>query len=244
MSRAPVTRTALPAVGRLEDVIGGREARIATDRYWHVLTDFDAVVANCAQRLCAAVAPVAADPRHTIAVDIETGGFAGMPVFLIGVVLLDEQPLRVHQLLARDYPEEGAILAAFAELATGRDTWVSFNGKSFDGPFLCDRAVVHGVRVPDAANHIDVLHLARRRWRRELPDCRLGTLEARVLRRPRVGDVPSSDVPGLFNHFINTGNARPLRPVLEHNRIDLVSTVELFGMLSGAEMSGGKQTDH
>jgi len=50
--------------------------------------------------------------------------------------------------------------------------------------------------------------------------------------RTRVGDVPSSQVPHLFHHFYRTGNARPLAPVLEHNRIDLVSCAELLHRLT------------
>jgi uncharacterized protein YprB with RNaseH-like and TPR domain len=165
-------------------------------------------------------------------VDIETGGFAGTPVFLIGVVLLDRRPLTVMQLLARDYPEEEAILRKLAEYAATRTTWVTFNGKSFDAPFLQDRAVLHRVPLAPARQHVDVLHAARRRWRDTLPNCKLGTLETHILQRPRVGDVPSADVPLLFHHFVQTGNARPLAGVLEHNRLDLVSSVELLVRLS------------
>ena len=166
--------------------------------------------------------------------DIETGGFSGTPVFLIGAIALDDWPPRVWQWLARDYPEERAILSAFAAWASQRPTWITFNGKSFDAPFLQDRAVVHRVALPAPVVHFDLLHAARRRWRAELPDCRLGTLEQHILRRTRIGDVPSGDVPELFHHFCRTGNARPLRPVLEHNRIDLVSCAELYLRLTAA----------
>jgi hypothetical protein len=168
------------------------------------------------------------DPARTLVVDIETGGFAGTPVFLIGVVPLDASPLIVHQWLARDYPEETAILQRLARFARRRDHWISFNGKSFDVPFLRDRATVHRIDLPAPAVHVDLLHAARRHWRAEVSDCRLQTLEREVLGRERLGDVPSSDVPDLFHHFVRTGNAAPLRPVLEHNRIDLVSSAELM----------------
>jgi len=92
---------------------------------------------------------------------------------------------------------------------------------------------VHGIELRPPEVHVDLLHAARRRWRAKLPDCRLETLERQVLERVRVGDVPSCDVPDLFHHFIRTGNAAPLRPVLEHNRIDLVSSTELLLQLYG-----------
>jgi uncharacterized protein YprB with RNaseH-like and TPR domain len=93
---------------------------------------------------------------------------------------------------------------------------------------LHDRAVVHRVKLPSPRVHIDLLHAARRAWRGRLPDFRLATLERQVLQRARVGDIPSRDVPDLFHHFMRTGNAGPLRPVLEHNRLDLASATELL----------------
>ncbi|NWG39474.1 MAG: ribonuclease H-like domain-containing protein [Hydrogenophilaceae bacterium] len=168
------------------------------------------------------------DPSRTLVVDVETGGFAGTPVFLLGVVCPDQRPLCVEQYLVRDYPEEAALLVALADLSDTRDTWVTFNGRSFDVPVLLERAALHRVRVRPPARHIDLLHLARRRWKGQVTNCRLTTLEREVLGYHRVGDVPSRDVPDLLHHFVATGNARPLQPVLAHNVRDLVTAYELL----------------
>lgn len=231
---------ALPTVRRssgrtaagLAELVGGLPTRINDHAYWQIDTPFVDICA-CQTAIDHQLdADGAFGVERGMVVDIETGGFSGTPVFLIGVVLLDQRPLCVRQLLARDYPEEVSILCALAELAAGRDTWITFNGRSFDEPFLRDRATLHRVDLPPVQMHIDVLHAARRAWRGQLPNFRLGTLEECILKRPRVGDIPSSDVPELFHHFIRTGNAGPLRGVLEHNRIDLVSSTELFVRLS------------
>jgi tetratricopeptide (TPR) repeat protein len=39
----------------------------------------------------------------------------------------------------------------------------------------------------------------------------------------RVGDVPGFEIPSRFFRFLRSGDPRPLEPVLEHNRLDLVS---------------------
>lgn len=174
---------------------------------------------------------VTMDASRTMVLDIETGGFSGTPAFLIGVLLLDPDGARIVQWLARDYPEESAVVRCFMNLAADYPIWISFNGKSFDAPFLRDRATLHRSRPVEPDEHIDLLHVARRRWRDELPDCRLTTIEREVLGRTRLDDVPGRDVPDLFHHFIRTGNATPLRPVLEHNRRDLITTIELLGRL-------------
>ncbi|MBU0637386.1 MAG: ribonuclease H-like domain-containing protein [Planctomycetes bacterium] len=241
--RRPATRRDLAAV------VGGKQRRCGALAYWDVETTFTDVCPDHTIRRsmlrhpleCAATAKqtVTIDPARTLVIDIETGGLtSGLPVFLIGVVPLDTWPCRIHQWLARDYPEEQAIVAQMARWALGRNTWVTFNGKTFDVPFLRDRARLHRVALTQPEIHVDVLHVARRRWRSELPDCRLGTLERHVLERERVGDVPGCDVPDLFHHFIRTGNAAPLAPVLEHNQIDLVSTAELLVRLAQPAPAG------
>ena len=38
-----------------------------------------------------------------------------------------------------------------------------------------------------------------------------------------MGDVPGFEIPARYFQFLRTGDPRPLEPVLEHNRLDLVS---------------------
>jgi uncharacterized protein YprB with RNaseH-like and TPR domain len=178
--------------------------------------------------------PVPLAPRRCILIDIETGGFAGTPVFLVGIVPLDARPAYVRQFLARTYAEEEALVHVLAELGRTRDTWISFNGKCFDEPFLRERAARYRVALTPPALHVDLLHHARRRWRAALPNCRLQTLERSVLGWLRLGDVPSSDVPDLFHHYLCTGNVAPLRPVLEHNQLDLICCTALLHRLAAA----------
>ena len=224
-------RPAEPArVATLSEVLGGRAERHGRGSCWVVETDIGGYLkAPFPSRERPGEGRCSSD---ALVLDIETGGFAGSPVFLIGFVALAKRPLRTIQLLARDYPEEETILRAFSAYRDGLDAWVTFNGKAFDEPFLRDRATVNHVRLPAPREHIDLLHLARRAWAAQLPNCRLTTLEEHILGRERHGDVPSRDVPDLFHHFIRTGNAGPLRPVLEHNRLDLITCVELLGRLT------------
>jgi tetratricopeptide (TPR) repeat protein len=53
--------------------------------------------------------------------------------------------------------------------------------------------------------------------------CRLGTLERVLCDVTRVGDVPGMEIPARYFRFLRSGDARPLEPVLEHNRLDLIS---------------------
>jgi uncharacterized protein len=176
-------------------------------------------------------------PPGALLFDLETLGFLGHPVFLIG--LMRQRPAEgaweVLQLLARDYTEEEAILRAFGAEAEQAARWVSFNGKSFDLPFLQRRAAFHHLTLPAPRDHLDLLHLARRAYRGVLPNCRLQTLEDRVLRRARFDDLPGAEVPKTYHEFVRTGDPGRMAGVLEHNRHDLVTLAELLVHLECGE---------
>jgi len=166
--------------------------------------------------------------------DLETCGFAGTPVFLIGLMLWEGGDLYVEQLLARNYEEEPAILNRFAQRlrqSAAGSGLVTFNGKSFDWPFLCDRAAVCRVELPQPRFHCDLLHAARRRYRHELPDCRLQTLELFLCRRRRTDDIPGAEIPGAYHDFVRTKDARAIRQIVHHNFLDLVTLAEVLATM-------------
>ncbi len=105
---------------------------------------------------------------------------------------------------------------------------VTFNGKSFDVPFLCDRMRMWRERPAPPGEHLDLLHLSRRRYRGDLPNCRLQTLERAILGRARSDDLPSAEIPRVFTEYAETGDARLLVPIIQHNALDLVALAELL----------------
>ncbi len=165
--------------------------------------------------------------RRLLYLDIETCGLSAAPVFLIGIGFVADRNIVFRQLFARDYAEERALLAEIARIASGFDALVTFNGKTFDAPFLHDRAVHHRLPFALPAPHLDLLWMARRRWKEHLPNCRLQTLEWRILRRRRGGDVDGSEIPGLYHDYVKRGEPHRLVPVFHHNLLDVVAMVEL-----------------
>src|SRR5262249_21744081 len=132
--------------------------------------------------------------------------------------------------------EEQAILETLWQTVTGHDVLVTFNGKSFDWPMVLDRSVRHRLAGKDGAAgllHVDLLHHARRRWRRQLPDCRLQTLEQLVCRRHRSDDIPGQRIPAAYAEFVRTGFEREMDSILRHNALDLVTLFDLTLRLAG-----------
>jgi len=196
-------------------------------------------------------------PAGSVFLDLETCGFAGSPIFLIGLVWQPEGALVLDQLFARTYLEERALLEHFWQIASANRVLVTFNGKSFDWPMLQDRSIRHrlgcagrtdaGSRVPGASAsrgalgtqlaHCDLLHHARRRWKRVLPNCRLQTLERFVCGRARHNDLDGALVPAAYHHFVRTGEKREIGAILKHNALDLMTLVELALKLTSPPVS-------
>ena len=169
-------------------------------------------------------------------VDLETTGLSSSPLFLIGILVCDGERVTVRQMLARTYAEERSVIAAYAEAVAAKRVLVSFNGKSFDVPYLRARGAATGVTVPELDAHLDLLHAARKVYREVLPDCRLQTLERYVCLRRRRDDIPGAHIPEAYHHFVRTGNAAEVGTILKHNAWDLVTLLELMlRMLRGGD---------
>ncbi len=181
------------------------------------------------------------DPTRALFFDTETTGLGvgtGTCAFLIGLgyfELLDgsaEQAgaLVLEQLLLRSPLDEAAALAVFRERVEACSLLVSFNGKTFDWPLLCDRFVMQRMKPPPQRPHLDLLHVARRLHRKRIGACRLKSVESEVLGFERDGDIDGADVAPRYAHFLRTGDEEALRAVVDHNLWDVASMAALVGL--------------
>lgn len=162
--------------------------------------------------------------------DIETLGFFSRPIILFGLARLRGDRLVTTQFLLQGVRDEQAALKATLSEFSSETVLVTFNGRSFDLPYLQERCAYY--RLPGSAPpQIDLLHHSRSLWKDRYPDCRLGTLEARLCGTVRGDDLPSAMVPEFYAAYQQTGNPGPLVPIVEHNRQDLVTTAHLFGLI-------------
>ena len=171
-------------------------------------------------------------PEEYVFLDIETLGLFSRPIILFGIGMIENGGLSVHQYLLRDIAEEqAALMATLSHLSAERPALVTFNGKSFDIPYVSDRLAYYGMESLANIPHFDVLHFSRRRWKDQLPSLRLTALEKEVLGICRDDDIPGQMVPEFYESYQKTGNCGPLVPIIEHNRQDVVSLALLFFLL-------------
>ena len=175
--------------------------------------------------------------------DTETTGLmgAGTFAFMVGVAFVEYEAEQavfiVRQYFLRDQADEPAMLLFLADLLLERPGLITFNGRSFDLPLLDNRYVINRLddRTGDLVSrpHIDLLHPARRLWRRRIGSCSLSSLEKRILGLTRSQeDVPGWLIPGLYMDYLRSGDAVELLRVFYHNQIDMLSMVTLTTQLS------------
>lgn len=166
------------------------------------------------------------DPRRMLFVDTETTGLAGgtgtIP-FLIGLAWFEDESLRIEQLVLRKPGEEAPMLRRVAERIAECSCLVTYNGKSYDWPLLRTRFVLHRVPIVTPPAHLDLLHCARRVFKRRLGKVRLVHLETQVLGMHREHDIDGAEIPQRFWDFVRGADGSALAPVIEHNAHDLVA---------------------
>ncbi|MBC8367323.1 ribonuclease H-like domain-containing protein [bacterium] len=205
---------ALPHLAGLADAL--RDAQPEAGRLVDLVADIDLLAQASAEDL--------------LFLDLETTGLHRGLIVLLGFMTVGpgERPLTATQLFARDHDEEAPMLEEFMEVLRARPILVSFNGRSFDAPYLESRLRFHGFFEPLRFAHVDLLHLARRLWSAKLPNCRLVTLEKCLFGRRRVEDLPGSEVPRVWEDYVRHNDLRDLPGIWEHNLRDLATLAELI----------------
>ena len=177
-------------------------------------------------------------PCDALCFDTETTGLAGgagTRAFMVGISEWTSEGLRVRQLLTATLAAEAAMLSTLAEWIEPRHVLVSYNGRCYDSPLLATRYRLARMTNPLAnLPHADLLFAVRRRYRGVWENCRLGTVERRLLNVVREDDLPGSEAPAAWLGYLRGGNAVNLRRVLAHNHQDVVSLMMLLGELASA----------
>ncbi|MGH2442155.1 MAG: ribonuclease H-like domain-containing protein [Chloroflexota bacterium] len=175
-----------------------------------------------------------ADLSRAVFLDTETTGLnlgTGTYVFLVGAGYIENGHFRVDQFLLQDPGEELAFLTALDAFLRRFSVIITFNGKAFDWPLLEGRFVRHRQFRKAPLNdppHIDLLHPARRFWKRRLESCALSSLEHHVLGLTRTGeDVPGWMIPSLYFSYVRSGDGTKLARVFYHNLQDILSLASL-----------------
>jgi len=163
-------------------------------------------------------------------VDIETLGLSERPIILLGIATPNKNHVCTKQYLLRDIQDEPSAIWSVVSQITSNHSIISYNGRSFDIPYIKQRLAYYGLQASLENPHFDLLHFTRRALRHKLNNCKLDTVES-YLGIKRNIDIPGALVPQFYDTYLKTQNVGPLVAIVEHNKQDLVSLAILFSRL-------------
>ena len=163
-------------------------------------------------------------------VDIETLGLSERPIILLGIARPNKDNVCTSQFLLRDIQDEPSAIWALISQLEPNLSLITFNGRSFDIPYLKQRLAYYGLGASLNNPHFDVLHFARRALRSKLTDCKLETVE-KYMGIKRDINIPGALVPRFYDTYLRTKNVGPLVAIVEHNKQDLLTLGSLFSKL-------------
>ncbi len=181
-------------------------------------------------------------PQQVLFLDTETTGLAGGTgtlIFLIGFGYLQDNSIRIKQFFIDEYKNERAFLVEINKLMQNFQAIGSFNGKSYDLPLLRTRFVLNRLDFAfEKTFHLDLLHPARRLWKKRLVKCDLQNIERKILGFRRSDDIPGAGIPARYFAFLQNRDFAPIKPIFQHNAMDILTLFSVAIFLSHAFQGG------
>jgi len=166
--------------------------------------------------------------------DLETTGLsggAGTVAFLAAFGRIISGKLHITQYLLLDYSGQNDFLEnIITEFNNNKSFIVTYNGKSFDSQVLNSMCLVNRIKPP-LYNHVDLIHPARRLWKRIINDCSQASIEKNILGINRKDDISGALAPEIWFEFLKTGNTERLKGICDHNICDISGLTGIFAMI-------------
>ena len=173
--------------------------------------------------------------KSTLLLDIETTGLSAgnAQIYLIGCACLRDGALCVTQFFSEQAQGEAEILSAFLKFLAPFDTVITYNGQSFDLPFLAARCAWHRIQEQlSSLRHIDLFRQVSP-YRRvlKLPDMKQKTLE-HFLGISREDKFTGKELIQIYQEYAAGGHAEKASLLKLHNYEDMVGMAGLLPALS------------
>ncbi len=156
--------------------------------------------------------------------DIETTGFnkKNSRVILIGLLYLEKENVIIKQYFANTLNQEKQLLEKFKTTIAGFDTLISYNGDTFDIPFLNSRYKYNNFDFYiDKKNSFDLLKIVRK-YKKDLKlkNCKLKTVE-KSLNINRKDKISGKESIKMYYNYLNNNDDQLKQTILKHNFDDI-----------------------
>ncbi len=167
--------------------------------------------------------------------DIETTGLSPKfsKVILIGILYKEDNKTVVKQFFANNTTEEKELLIAFIDAIADFNKHITFNGHTFDIPFLNYRFKKYDIDFSlNKDNDMDILKLIRPfKEKLSLSDCKLKTVE-KYLGICREDTISGKESVDLYKEYENSQVEELKSKILLHNYEDIYYLGHLYDKLN------------
>lgn len=177
-------------------------------------------------------------------IDIETTGFSPKTsrLYMIGCLYFEAGEPRICQWIGEaDEPaQEAGILKAFGEFCKPSHQLITFNGSTFDLPYLMQKYQRFSIPLPfDSLNHVDLLKEVRPfKTLLGLPDLKQKSLEA-FLGLYREDTYSGGKLIPVFKSYAKSNDQDLLELLTLHNYEDVLGLVKLLPILNYGDLFEG-----
>lgn len=169
-------------------------------------------------------------------VDIETTGLSNKynSIYLIGILYPESKNNHwiLKQLFAENIEEEATILEGFVSLMTGYDMIITYNGESFDLPFIRERLKRYKIEYElQSSLSMDIYRKAKtNKHLLNVENLKLKTLE-RYLGLYRKDIYTGKDCIQFYYDYLKTNDEELMARILQHNYDDLYYMLDILKIL-------------
>ncbi len=172
-------------------------------------------------------------------IDIETLGIFDNPLIIIGIGFFHDLQYEINLFFARTLEEEISICEHLKNEVLPRfKCFVSYNGKSFDIPFIANRflyffdqnPMIYPEDLPykesnTLFHHIDLYHNCRRKYKGMFNSYSLTSIEENLLGFYRTNELPSNLVGTCYKMYLENPERYIglIKECIEHNYYDVYS---------------------
>lgn len=188
-----------------------------------------------------AVAPL----KDILFIDIETTGLstANSGLYLIGAAYHRAMEWHLRQWFADSLSAEKEILQDFGSFAKDFTTVVTYNGESFDIPFLGKCAAQYGIDcgIENLKSFDLYRHIRPLKKLLGLENVKLQTVES-FMNIPRTDDTDGKDLIPIYKTFLETKDESLYQTLLAHNEDDVKVLPQLMPMLGYVDIFRSRWT--
>lgn len=163
--------------------------------------------------------------------DIETDGLShsNNKIILVGLLIHSKSKSKIVQIFCERLDEEPTLILTLSKLLRSMDTIISYNGASFDLPFIKKKLSKYGIdNFIDSTSHID-LYRKVQSYKKELEieDCKLKTVE-RKLGIYRSDTISGRESVLLYREYLSNPCHSIRKTILKHNYDDIYYLPDIF----------------